>query len=397
MRIGMMADLYKPHISGVTNYISLNKQFLEQLGHQVFVFTFGHGEYQDEESNIIRSPGAPVFVKNLNLNLRYTKRARKLLQTMDVVHVNHPFISGSLSLLYCRPIGIPIIFTNHTRYDLYAKAYVPLVGGAVKLLAMQLFIPTFTSLVDLVVSPSAGMRQVLIEAGVKAPIDVVPNGVDLQPFREPKHVRCRTEFGFTEQDVLFFFVGRLGSEKNLAFLLKSFYEAYQRNPHCALFLVGEGPLREELRTWVEERGISPRVIFTGLIPYEEMPGYMTMADVFATASISEVHPLTVIEAMAAGLPVIGIQSPGVGDTVVDGITGLLCPQLEQTQFSQAMIDLVVDRERRLELGTQARRASEQYAIERSVQEMLKRYERVIDEHAGQRRRRIKPERGIVRR
>jgi len=396
MRIGMMADLYKPHISGVTNYISLNKQFLEQLGHQVFVFTFGHGEYQDEENNVIRSPGAPVFVKNLNLNLRYTKRARKLLQTMDVVHVNHPFISGSLSLLYCRPIGIPIIFTNHTRYDLYAKAYVPLVGGAVKLLAMHLFIPTFTSLVDLVVSPSAGMRQVLIEAGVKAPIDVVPNGVDLHPFRHPTHVRCRTEFGFTDQDVLFFFVGRLGSEKNLVFLLKSFYEAYQREPHCALFLVGEGPLREELRTWVEERGIGARVIFTGLIPYDEMPGYMAMADVFATASVSEVHPLTVIEAMAAGLPVIGIQSPGVGDTVVDGITGLLCPQLGQTQFSQAMIDLVVDRERRLELGTQARRASEQYAIERSVQEMLKRYERVIDKHAGQRRRRIKPERGIVR-
>ena len=60
MRIGMMADVYKPHVSGITNYISINKEYLEQAGHEVFIFTFGDLDYKDNETNIIRSPGLPL-------------------------------------------------------------------------------------------------------------------------------------------------------------------------------------------------------------------------------------------------------------------------------------------------------------------------------------------------
>ena len=66
-----------------------------------------------------------------NISLRYKRHANKLLSSMDVVHVNHPFLSGSLALRYCRPRGIPIIFTNHTRYDLYAQAYLPVMPDVV--------------------------------------------------------------------------------------------------------------------------------------------------------------------------------------------------------------------------------------------------------------------------
>jgi 1,2-diacylglycerol 3-alpha-glucosyltransferase len=98
MRIGMMADIYKPHISGVTNYISLNKEYLENLGHEVYVFTFKAKEekYEDVEENVIRSVGIPVLDFGFSLNLRYSKETRNLLQTMDIAHVQHPFISGPL-------------------------------------------------------------------------------------------------------------------------------------------------------------------------------------------------------------------------------------------------------------------------------------------------------------
>ena len=118
MRIGMMTDVYKPHISGITNYISLNKRFLEKEGHQVFIFTFSDEDYQDDESNVIRSPGLPLLDTGYFFNINYRREARALLRTMDVVHVHHPFLSGSLALRYCRPRGTPIVFTNHTRYDL---------------------------------------------------------------------------------------------------------------------------------------------------------------------------------------------------------------------------------------------------------------------------------------
>ena len=125
MRIGMLVDVYKPHISGITNYIVLTKKILEDNGHDVFVFTFGDEDFEDDEPNIYRSPGLPLLDTGYYLSINYNKPARRILRTMDVAHVHHPFVSGNLALRFCKPRGIPIIFTNHTRYDLYAKSYLP--------------------------------------------------------------------------------------------------------------------------------------------------------------------------------------------------------------------------------------------------------------------------------
>ena len=96
-----MVDAYKPYISGVTNYVDLNKRILEEAGHEVYVFTFGDVDYQDDEPRVIRSPGLALGDTGFYLSLRYKTQARKLLQTMDVIHVHHPFLSGRLALRYC--------------------------------------------------------------------------------------------------------------------------------------------------------------------------------------------------------------------------------------------------------------------------------------------------------
>ena len=75
MRIGMMVDVYKPHVSGITTYVSINKAYLEKHGHQVFVFTFGDLDYEDDESNIIRSQGLPILDTGYYLSLKYSKSA----------------------------------------------------------------------------------------------------------------------------------------------------------------------------------------------------------------------------------------------------------------------------------------------------------------------------------
>ncbi len=200
MRIGMMADVYKPHVSGITHYISLNKRYLEEAGHEVFIFTFGDLDYADDETGVIRSPGFPLVDTGYTLNFRYSRQAKALLQTMDLVHVHHPFLSGRLALRYCRPLRIPVVFTNHTRYDLYAQAYLPLLPEEISGTFLQTYMPPFCAAVDLVISPSAGMAGVLRGLGVTSPVEVVPNGVDLERYREVCE-DCRDEFGFTAENV----------------------------------------------------------------------------------------------------------------------------------------------------------------------------------------------------
>jgi glycosyltransferase involved in cell wall biosynthesis len=373
MRIGMMADGYKPHVSGVTNYIALNKNHLEKMGHEVFVFTFGDVDFADDENNVIRSPGLPLLDTGFYINLRHSQPARRLLGTMDVVHAHHPFLSGSLALRYCRPRGIPIAFTNHTRYDLYAQAYLPVLADVIGETTMATYLPVFCRHCDLVIAPSAGMRDVLVRFGVDSPVEVVPNGVDLRPFRQPVNPLQRSDYGFTAEDVILIYVGRLGPEKNLSFLLRSFAGAYQAFDHISLFIVGDGPEREILQDNIHHAHLENRVHFTGLAPYDQLPRYLAMADAFVTASVTEVHPLSVIEAMASGLPVLGIQSPGVGDTVEDGVTGLLAPEADLAAFTAKMVRMVTQHEQRKTMAKNAYQAAEKYAIERTTQIMAEHY------------------------
>ncbi len=384
MRIGMMADVYKPHVSGITNYIALNKAYLEQHGHDVYVFTFGDENYADDEPNVIRSVGVPLLDTGYYLSLRYTKAARRLLQTMDVVHVHHPFLSGSLAIRYCKPYNVPIVFTNHTRYDLYAQAYLPALPEGVGETALQAYLPTFCRLVDLVISPSPGMRDVLVKFGVDVPVEVVPNGVDVRPFLKNVQPLERAEFGFSQHDVVLIYTGRLGPEKNLPFLLRCFGGAVQAYDHLALLLVGDGSERDNLQDRVRVMGIQDRVHFTGMVPYGDLPGYLAMADAFVTASVTEVHPLSLIEAMAAGLPVLGIQSPGVGDLIEDGVTGFIVAEEDLAAYTAKLIRLVTRHKQRRQMGEQARQVAQAYAIENTTQMMLEKYQAVVERVARRR-------------
>jgi len=385
MRIGMMVDLYKPHISGVTNYIALNKAELSKQGHEVFIFTFGNPDYKDDEINVYRSPGLPLLDTGFHLNLGYSKEARQKLFTMDVAHVHHPFLSGSIALRYCRPRGIPIVFTNHTRYDLYTQAYIPGLPEIVGVTALEAFMPAFCRACDLVIAPSPGMKTVLERFGVEAKIDVVPNGVDIKPFIKPTQPCDRSEFGFHAEDIILVYVGRVGPEKNLTFLLRSFAGAAQAYENIRLVIIGDGPEKDNLEDRVQHMQISGRVCFTGMVPYVQLPGYLAMADAFVTASVTEVHPLSVIEAMASGLPVLGIQSPGVGDTVKEGVTGYLVPEQDLAAFTAKMIRLITDESKRKEMGQNASRDSENYAIEHTSKLMVERYYAVISQaHNNQR-------------
>jgi len=376
MKIGMMADTYKPYVSGVTNYIVLNKQALEAAGHEVYVFTFGDLEYKDDEPRVVRSPGVPLADTGFYLSLRYKTEHKKLLQTMDVVHVHHPFLSGRLAISYCRPAHIPIVYTNHTRFDLYAQARMPLMPEEVSHGLLHAYMPDFCEEMDLVISPSPGMAKVLRQYGVESPIEVVPNGANLTSFHNARPLP-RSDFGYKDDDILLVYAGRIAPEKNLEFLFQAFAGVSQVIPNVHLVILGGGQKdhMDAVTPIPGELGITERVRFMGMIPYDKLPSYLAMCDVFVTASVTEVHPFSVIEAMGAGLPVMGIESPGVGDSIVDGETGLLATE-DIASFTAKLTYLCLNRDLHKKYGAAARVASNQFSIERTTKIMLSHYSRL---------------------
>ncbi|HET6497483.1 MAG TPA: glycosyltransferase, partial [Coriobacteriia bacterium] len=214
--------------------------------------------------------------------------------------------------------------------------------------------------------------------GVTAESVLLENCVDTHPFRDPAHPRSREEFGFPGDSVVFCYLGRIGAEKNMELLTDAVVMAARDVPEIHLLVLGDGPLMAQTRTRLSEAGLDDRVHFAGLTPYAEVPGCLAAADVFVTASISETYPLVVMEAAAAGLPAIGVRSPGIEDIIEDGVTGYLVPE-DADAFAARMRELARDAMARGRMSQAARAAADRFDIRVKADEMLGHYRRLIEE------------------
>jgi glycosyltransferase involved in cell wall biosynthesis len=371
-------------VSGVTNSLTLSKYWLEKLGHEVYIFTFGDDEVIDNEKNIIRTAGLPVVDTGFYLNLRYNRNARQLLYTMDIAHVHHPFVSGSLAMRYCVPRNIPIVFTIHSRYDLITQAYIPILPETIGDAALKAYLSPFYRACDLIIVPSSSMLKVLEEHfGLLSPVEVIPNGLDLTPYRSISQFIDRTMFGFTKHHVIITYVGRLSPEKNLSLLIRAFYGIAMTYDHVRLLIVGDGPDRENLEAQVKHMHITEKVHFTGMIDYKDVPAYLATSDLFVNPSSAETFGLSTVEAMAAGLPVLGMDAPGSRDIIEDGITGLITSD-DVAVFTAKLILLSTDHDLRNKMRKQALDLSKKYDIQTTTGIMLQHYQRLV-EAANQRK------------
>lgn len=381
MKIGMVTACYKPVINGVTRMVTLYKAELEALGHEVTVFTLGEPDPAGEDANVVRSPAMPLGKTGYYFTFGYNREAREKLREMEIIHCHHLFMAVEMAHRYGR---CPIVYTNHTRYDLYTGAYIPLPQPAADAIMRQIW-PDFTDYCDVVITPSASIREVMRDFGVRQPIRVISNGIDLQPFAQPRAPRSRASLGVPGDAVLAVYAGRLAAEKNLPQLLEQFALAREIVPALHLLLVGGGPAADELQQQAQRLGVADAVHFAGSIPYAEVGNFLAAGDLFVTASVTEVHPLSVIEAMAAGLPVAAVSSPGIVDTVEPGRTGYLSSR--PAGLSAAIVALAGNDEQRRQMGVAARAASGCYDIKKTVAETVALYEELRETRPDLRRER----------
>jgi 1,2-diacylglycerol 3-alpha-glucosyltransferase len=170
-------------------------------------------------------------------------------------------------------------------------------------------------------------------------------------------------------------VGRLAEEKNVDFLLRAFARIAAERPQATLVLVGKGPREHSLQSLAQKLGLGERAIFTGTIPHSEVPHYAAAADLFVFPSLAETQGLVLIEAMAAGTPVVAVEALGSADVLTEG-GGLLVPAQEGA-FASAVTTLLADEPRRRAIGEQAARAVQRYTIPAATAGLATVYEEAI--------------------
>lgn len=392
-----MTDVYAPVSNGVTHMVSLLARRLARLGHEPHVFTFAspielritpdglmsetphflrvptRAACEDDEGVFVHhAPAMPVGQTEYFFGVRYPVWMKRLLTEMDVLHVHHPFISGRLALRL-RSENQPIVFTNHTRYDIYShyvSRVVPFVPKQTIGQRLTHRVARFANHCDAVIAPSGSLSRVLAQWGIETPISVIPNGIELERFHAAHRAAQPREYSQPTA----VYLGRLAPEKNVETLLRSFAEVRNLVSQAQLVLIGDGPAEDDLRQLSRELDLENCVKFLGALPYGEVPEALAACDVFASASTSEVHPLTFIEAMAAGLPCVGVPSPGVSDTIRDGKNGwLAAPE----NFARVLASALSDSDERARRAANALSDSAAYSSDETVESTLALYEKVL--------------------
>jgi glycosyltransferase involved in cell wall biosynthesis len=372
MRIALFSDVYKPVTNGVVHHVQLLKHYLEQLGEQIWLFVPGGDEDAEKEANVIHLPGIPIADTGYHLSIALNQRSRDLLQQMDIVHVHHPFVSGSFGLYASGKFGIPLVFTNHTRYDLYVRQYLPLLPSALSESALAAFFQMFSQRCAALIAPSGSVAEVMRRWGVEGRIEIIPNGIELDRFRQPSIRIERAHLGIPDDAVVAIFVGRMSGEKAVERLLRLYQHIAREESRSRLLLVGGGPELDDYRALTDELGMAERVVFTGVVAYEKIPAYLKLSDFFVSASVSEVHPLTFIEAAAAGIPSLGIRSPGVIDILEDGVTGLIAED-NDLSFGLRFLRMVGETELRRDMGRHAEQRSHVLSAHTNARRILQLY------------------------
>lgn len=182
---------------------------------------------------------------------------------------------------------------------------------------------------------------------------VIPNGIPIANYACPPTARqnWRAKQGFTDADTLYACVARLEKQKNQAMLLDAFARAFAFESHAHLLLAGDGTERQNLELRVRELGLQDKVHFLG--QRSDVPEILSASDVFVLASPNEGNPLSLMEAMAAGLPVVATGVGGVPELVADQRTGLLVKAGDCDGLAAAMLRLFRNAEMRQVLARSA--------------------------------------------
>lgn len=351
MKIAMMTNNYKPFVAGVPISVERLAAGLRELGHQVVVFAPSYDDQQEEEDlvrydSLLRGIAGGFSVPN-HLDPKIEREFRQ--GKFDVIHVHHPMMIGSTARYLSWKYQVPLVYTYHTRYEQYLH-YIGLAG-------LKKLMPTYLRCTlkrcDMIIAPTPAIRDYLEDIRIDAPVEVLPTGLSDDSFRpdEKKAEQLRGELA--GQSVhLFCTVARLAKEKNLEFLFESLRHYKQMDgASFKLVLIGDGPYRSGLLKRVRELGLEEEIVFAGQVSNEEIKNYCRASDLFLFTSRSETQGIVLLEAMAAGTPVLALKATGTEDIVVNGENGYMTEvsgeeerERDEMFFAEKLMDILEKKE-----------------------------------------------------
>ncbi len=376
MRIGFFTDGFLPQPNGVATSVFESARELERRGHEVYIVAPKYPGYVDKNDHVIRVSSLKVVSKpeiRMALNLPDRGLRKILSMDFDIIHAHG---GGPVTLMgweVARSKKIPYVITYHTLWNRYTHYF--LKGKIVTPKMMNQATKIFGNSVDYIIAPTKRVDQELRQYGVKKPIKIVPSGIDVDKFvnSEKGFLRSKTHSSLP----IVLFVGRLGREKEVDFLIKSFREVLKQT-QAEFIIVGDGAERKKLEALVKRLAIEKYVKFLGDVDSRQMHKVYKDASVFVFSSTTETQGLVVPEALSSGVPVVAVDDPAY-ECIENGVNGYLAEH-DVNKFADKVITMLTDSALRARLSEGATASAQKFSVTSTVDSLEKVYGELLEKH-----------------
>src|SRR3989339_1676899 len=385
MNIALFSDTFPPQINGVAHVVAELAATLAHNGHTVTVVTVVNElkkRWPIEKQNtytIIRVPSVPAMVYD---GYRFALPSGRLLRYMkkntpDIIHTHTPFSVGWEAVQTAKLFHTPLVGTHHTFYDHYLK-YVKLNFDWTKKLAWK-YVVSYYNRCTIVTSPSHALASALQEHGLSRPIQVLPNPISPLFFRatpnRKKKQQLKKTFGIVDRSIVY--MGRVSYEKNINKVIHAFKQVTEIMPNTQLMIIGDGPDKERLKKLATSLGIQQKIVYTSFLYKQELVDALQANELFVTASESENMPLSVLEAMACGLPVVAVSALGIPEIVQHKKSGLLTKTDDPIKMADYIIELIKNPAQLKQFSQAAIEKSTEYTPGRMVASYEEQYKQLV--------------------
>ena len=385
MNIAIFTDSFYPQINGVVTSLVAQALQLAKRGHRIVIFA---PRNKKNKSIRLHRNIESIYLKSIKANFYEDFRTTfpldlKVLsyfnrKKIDIVHFMTPFTIGMNAILASKIFRKPLVGTFHTfisdpkyleivRLHRLSKILTPLTWA---------YSNMYYNSCSLVISPSEATRQELIKNKCRAPIQVISNGIDLKKFIN-KPSKNLAKYRINSKTLLF--VGRVSVEKSIDVIISSLAMVIKKHPDARLLIVGAGPAKEELEKITREKKLAKNVIFAGKIEHDTLvkSGILHHSAIFVTASKTENQPMTILEACACGLPVVGVNSLGVPE-MVSSQNGIIVEPDNPKKFAGAIIRILDNPKLRKQMSENSLKFARKNSIEKVGQQLENAYKILLE-------------------
>ena len=387
MRIGIFTEVYEPYVSGVVTSVDMLKKSLESLGHEVFVVTINMDKMKyeyDEKKHVLKVPGIESgiydsFMVSSIYPIKCINRIKKW--KLDVIHTHTEGSMGTFGRLLSKQFNIPLVHTYHTMYEDYVylltKGYFD--KPVKKVLEYVTMFYCDKTVSELIVPTKKKYDLFKKKYQMEREVNIIPTGIDIERFDKTKYdkkeiIELRKKLGIKENDFVLLLVSRISEEqKNIKFLIDAQKSINKKYKNIKFLVVGDGP---DLEYFKKISNGNDSIIFTGMIPQDIIAKYYQLGDVFVTSSKTETQGLTVIEAMAASLPIICIEDDSFKIAVINGYNGLFFNN--KKEYIKNVYTLYNDKLKYINMSKQAFNSSKQFSVKYYGERILEVYKKAIN-------------------